>query len=122
MKDSSTSRFLVGKKLPVPNAPDSLVKEVKIRGKDRLILFENREKIILSRTKLKNAFYKAMSVEQYNAALGSIKRLPDGKASIQIGGLEQGERRQYVTPARAAKAAENYYNIEKDKNGSPRAK
>ena len=106
MNLSSTSRYLSGKTLPGKEVP---VSAVYWKGNKRVVVFKDGSTETTTKTKLKNAFIKVLSVGQKQAMAQTLTRHKDGTASVVIGGNEKGLRKTYVSEQGAKRALDRYY-------------
>lgn len=103
MPQSSTTRFLSGKRLPGYSQKVTTVNKSQ-DGRSRIVHFENGTSIRVPKQKLVKAFNDLLTQQQRARAIQSIRVKPGGKASVTIGGAIRGERKIYGSVG-AAKAA-----------------
>jgi hypothetical protein len=103
---SSTIRFLKGKIWPDKEVP---IKDITIRGQERVIHFKGGETLAVSRQRLVNAFHKIMARHQKHQMRETIKVLPDKRVSMMIGGLQRGKQKIYVSKKAAEQALDRWY-------------
>ena len=100
-RHSSTERWFKGRQIEGASAP---VSSVMAYGSERVIHFKDGTKRYLTERQLKNVLAGEMSRVQKAAMFRTLRELPDGRASVKVGGHDRG-RREVFSSVRGAKAA-----------------
>lgn len=106
---SSLERFLKGKRIPGNNVLVGAVKSIVKRNGDRILTDEYGNKQTLSKQRLLAAFNKTLSASQKQAMMKTIRRTADHRATMMIGGKQQGTRKTYASVAAAKRALVRRY-------------
>ena len=108
MQHSNLEAYLKGKTLPNQEAP---VKAIYRFGDRRIVVTKTGERETMSTNKLHQQFVQVLAEHQKTSMMKTLRRLSDGRASVQIGGKEKGERKTYASVAGAKAAVARHYSV-----------